>query len=224
MKLRTAVTVAILQVGPVVAGTIFVDNASFETLPSGGLPTICSVATGCSYSDALIPGQEIPGWIVNTTQLTGQLQPGSSGGNTTFFDSVPDGLTVAYTNGGTISQAVAAAVQLGVTYTLLVDVGQRNDCCTYGAVDLVIGTNRIAATGASPNPGLFSTFTATYTGLAGDVGKSIGIELAANGPQGVFDNVRLSDSTVPEPGSIVLVGLGLTTTLAVLFKSRHRRS
>jgi len=206
------------------AATISVANASFETLPSAGLPTTCSVPTGCSYSNASIPGQEIPGWAMSATGLTGQLQPGPSSGNTAFFDTVPDGLTIAYTNDGTISQTVGATVELGLTYTLLVDVGLRNDCCTFGAVNLIIGGTRIAATGTSPAAGQFSTFTATYTGLAGDVGKSIGIELSAVGEQGDFDNVRLSDdANVPEPGSMILVGLGLAATLAVASKRRHRR-
>jgi len=48
--------------------------------------------------------------------------------------------------------------------------------------------------------------------------------LSAVGEQGDFDNVRLSDdANVPEPGSMILVGLGLAATLAVASKRRHRR-
>jgi hypothetical protein len=199
-----------------------VNNASFESLPSLGLPTTCAGA-GCEYSNAQFPGQDIPGWTVSGSLAIGQFQPGPSSGTTTYFDSVPDGLTVAYAFNGTISQTVAPVVQLGVTYTLLVDVGQRKDCCGVGTPYLVIGTNPIAATGVNPTPGSFSTFTATYTGLAGDVGKSIGIELSATGPQADFDNVVLSDSTVDEPDSTTLAGFGLVATLALALKGRHLR-
>ena len=80
------------------------------------------------------------------------------------------------------------------------------------------------ATGATPDLGQWSTYTATYTGTAEDAGKSISIFLSSN-DQGNFDNVRLDadgghdeeinieavtpPSNVPEVPSSVLVGMGL---------------
>jgi len=187
------------------ASTISVVNPSFEILPSNGLPLACPVEPGCYFST-----DNITGWSSSDTTTSGQLQPGTQLGNDTYFSSIPDGNTIAYSRGGTISQTVIPTVQLGVTYTLMVDLG-FNDAPNFafdGSADLLINGIRYYATGTAPSPGNWSTYTATYTGLTSDVGQSITIELQANGRQGDFDNVRLS-STVPEPGIFGLVGVSL---------------
>ena len=187
------------------AAPIAVANFSFETPPPGGLPNACGV--GCSYSiDA------IPGW--SNGGFSGQFQPGSSSGNFTYFDSVPDGLTVAYSNGGTISQITGATVALGVVYTLQVDQGVRHDLGDLGTIDLLINGTQYFATGVAAAPGGWSTYTATYIGLPGDVGSSIAIELNNSlGGQGDWDNVRLDArgrvAGVPEPLTLALFGAGL---------------
>jgi len=64
--------------------------------------------------------------------------------------------------------------------------------------------------GTVPAPGFWSTYTATYVGLAGDVGLQIQIELSNThaGGQANFDNVWLSDDAVaPEPSTLVLFGI-----------------
>jgi len=218
----------ILRVGlPVVAWTlilastsyaspIFVTNYSFETLPVGGLPFGCGL--GCSYSEG---SSGIPGWTT-TGSYVGQFQPGSAAGNTAYFDSVPDGITVGFTDGGSISQTVAPVVQLGITYTLQVDVGVRKDLGgDPGTEALVINGNKYLATGVLPAPGGWSTFTATYTGLSADVGQPITIQLASDSSQGDWDNVQLNDSTAPEPASTALMGLA---ALALAGISRRMRA
>lgn len=197
------------------AGPIAVSNSSFETLGGGGLPFLCG--TACSFSvDGVIPG-----WTV--TSSGSLFRPGPPA-NTAYFNSVPDGTTTAYTDGGSISQTVAAVVQLGVVYTLSVDVGVRKDLgVDPGTEALIINGNTILATGVLPTAGNWSTFTATYTGLAADVGTAITIRLASAGVEGNFDNVRLSDnvgSTTPEPASSVLMGLA---ALAWIGSARLRR-
>lgn len=194
------------------ADVITVNNPSFETLPAAGLTLNCG--PGCRF-DA--PGaNSIPGWAGGD----GQFQPGAPGFTTYFNTLASDGsLTNGYSDGTTISQTVAPTVQTGVVYTLLVDIGRRNDSfgTTFeGSVDLLINGVHYVATGASPNQGFWSTFTATYTGLAADSGKPITIELLSNGDQANFDNVRLSDNvtsgTVPEPRMafwVVMTVLGL---------------
>jgi hypothetical protein len=190
------------------AAVINVDNASFETLPIAGLPfTAC--APGCSYSIDFIPG-----WT-NSPGDSGQFQPGNFT-NTTYFDSLSDGPTSAYSGGSTISQIVLPVVQLNVVYTLLVDIGDRKDAVGAGSAFLVVNGISYAAVGTLTD-GAFATFTATYTGLIGDVGKAIEIQLRSAGTQGNFDNVRLSDDigvsgtgAVPEPGTIAMLGMGLT--------------
>jgi hypothetical protein len=102
-------------------------------------------------------------------------------------------------------------------YVLRVDLGNRLDKGFTGSADLLINGKTYAATGSVPAEGTFSTWTATYVGLAADVGQSITIELKANGPQGNFDNVHLD--IVPEPASLLLIG----SALFVLGTLKRRR-
>jgi len=107
-------------------------------LPLGG----CGV--GCSFSVGVIPG-----WT--DTGATGQFQPGSSSGNFAYFNYIPGGVTVAYSNGGSIYQTVGATAVAGDTYTLTVDVGLRTD--GYDLLpteDLIVNGNAVAATGPRP--------------------------------------------------------------------------
>ncbi len=128
---------------------------------------------------------------------------------------MPDGVTVAYSNGGGLTQTVAVLAQAGVTYTLQVDVGYRKDVAEPSLPGLVVGSNTI--TNVISNPPQFSgdwvTDTITYTATALDAGAPISIVLGANGVQGDWDNVRLSDSlaAIPEPMSVMLFGTGIVS-------------
>lgn len=190
------------------AAPVFVNNFSFETVPPGGFPFGCGA--GCDYNmDGVIPG-----WTtVNLSgAASGEFQPGVSAGNTTYFDSIPDGTTIAYTNDGTISQTVGTVTLAGVSYKLLVDIGLRKDLTNIlGTAQLLIGSTSVLATGIAPVPGSFATFSAIYTSSPADIGKAITIQLAAIGAQGDFDNVTLDASPkgVPEPAAVALAGLGL---------------
>ena len=195
------------------AASLFVQNASFETLPAGGLAeTLCGI--GCSYSIH----DPIPGWVsspaIGSTNL-GAFQPGVSSGNTAFFNSVPDGRTVAYSNLGSLSQTVGDTAIAGKTYQLLVDVGFRKDFPNDGTVSLIVGGHSVVATGiANQLSGNWSTYTANYLATAADAERPIQILLETGGAQANWDNVRLSTLTagVPEPASwaFMLSGFGLT--------------
>ena len=185
------------------ANTINVLNPSFETLPAGGLTSTggCGVVVGCQYSIDVIPG-----W--NNGGYSGQWQPGVL---PSFFLNTADlGPTVAYSNGGTISQTVGATVVPGTIYTLNVDFGSRFDYPFNGTADLLINGNQYFSTGSLVSGG-WAPFSATYTGSAADAGQPITIELTAFGGQADFDNVQLSDNSpeqfaTPEPASLVLLG------------------
>ena len=186
------------------AATIFVANASFETLPAGGLP-FGGCGVGCSYSNAAIPD-----WTTSPSSgaLSGQFQPGSSSGNTTYFNYVPDGLTIAYSNGGTISQIVSPLAQAGVTYTLTVDVGARKDQPDLSTVELLVGADSVIATHPGGHViGGWNEYTAVYTATAADAGLPIEILLSSSGIQGDWDNVNLS-SDVTEPSTWAMMLLG----------------
>ena len=188
-----------------VAGSINVVNHSFETLPPAGLP-FGGCGAGCAYSTDAIPGWATSGGF------TGQFQPGPASGNFNYFNYVPDGLTVAYTNGGVISQTLAATSVAGATYTLTVDLGYRKDVGDPGTVTLLVNGVPTIATGVAASPGNWAPFTASYTALTS--GGPIAIELASSGSQGDFDNVLLSATGVPEPEGwlLMLTGLAMTGT------------
>ena len=184
---------------------VSITNPSFETLPPGGLTyETCGVGCSDSYN---VP---IPGWTSGIN--TGQWQPGSSSGNFTYFNYVPNGLTVAFSNGGPITQTVGATVVAGDIYTLSVFVGDRSSGISgQSYVGLIVnGYNyRVLATPSSP--GTWADWTATYTGTATDAGDPITIELLPYGNgQGDYDNVTLTQtSATPEPRFDGLLALGL---------------
>ena len=184
------------------AGSIAVSNPSFETLPPGGLP-FGGCGAGCSYSE----NTGIPGWSASG-YVFGQFQPGSSSGNFTYFNYVPDGLTVAYAYDATIWQTVAPMSVAGTTYTLQVDVGLRNDLPDPGTVELIVGGIPTVATGLPPPVGDWSDYTASYT--APSSGQAITIQLYSPSQQGDWDNVRLSVSGVPEPATWAMLLAGFT--------------
>ena len=196
------------------AGPITVNNPSFETVGGGGLPFLCG--TGCSFSNDSV----IPGWT--TVGPAGLFRPGPPA-NTTYFNTVPDGVTIAYSDNGTISQTVAPAVQLGVVYTLMVSLGVRKDLGSDpGTEALLINGIAYIATGVAPTAGNWSTFTATYTGLAADVGLPITIRLATTGVEGDWDNVVLNSTAgtaTPEPAVGALIGLVLLAWAGI---TRHK--
>ena len=98
-----------------------------------------------------------------------------------------------------------------MVYTFLVDLGKRNDTSFTATADLLINGTKYVATGVVPVSGGWSTYTATYIGVAADAGKSITIELNAFGVEGDFDNVRLSSvsAPTPEPAFTSLAGIAL---------------
>jgi HpiC1 cyclase/PEP-CTERM motif len=183
---------------PAWATPIAVNNFSFETLPTTGLPIGCGGS--CAYSIG-----PIPGWT--NTGTSGQWITGGFLGNPPAFD----GSVIAYSNDNSISQNVATAVA-GTTYTLQVELLHRTDAPLAGVVQLEINGGVVAtATGVDGGPGTWSDWTATYVATAANAGQTVTILLSTAGVQGDFDDVRLDASSVaiPEPAALTLLGAGL---------------
>ena len=185
-------------------------NPSFEDLPAGGLPSDCGA--GCHFDFGAIPD-----WTSSPGTIGGQFQPGTQApfDNTTFFNSVPDGITSAFLTPGTISQTVGT-VQEGEIYTLMVDLGHRNDMSFTALADLMVGGTKIMAIGIDPGLGDWSTFTARFVGTEANEDEPITIQLNGSGPQGNFDNVRLTSEPVPEPSSMLPLARGVLGLAQVL--------
>ena len=202
---------------PAWADTIAITNPSFETVdPLHPLNQLCGA--GCAFNTS------IPGWTITggPSQFpAGQFQPGSG----FFTQPVPDGSLVAYSNGGTISQTLAASLTPNTTYTLSVDVGRRLDAGLNSyTIELLAGTNILAFL-TNPNslitPGTFSLESFSYnSGITGPFGQPLGIAFLTPGPQQInYDNVQLTASAASEPGSLALLATGLGLAL-FLFRRR----
>jgi hypothetical protein len=134
------------------------------------------------------------------------------------YQSVPS-LTIAFSNGATLSQTVAATVEPGVEYILTVELGRRIDHPFTASADLLVGTNVFKAIGTAPSPGNWSPFTAEFTGTDAEAGDPITIQLLSSGSQGAFDNVSLT--AVPEPAYLGVIGFGLAGLLAFALRNQN---
>jgi hypothetical protein len=191
------------------ADNIVLNNSTFSTLPPGG----------GAYSLGAVPD-----WTESGSGYFGQLTFPVG----TFFNSLPTP-TVAFVTGGMLSQD-AGAVQAGETYTLSVDVGTRLDEPNTASIALLVNGVTYAGSGTSPTPGNWSTYTATYTALAPDVGAQIYVELIGSGYEANFTDVQLTDNggafssgddAVPEPSTLALA---LAGAAAVYIGKRRRGS
>ncbi len=201
--------------GSLGAAPVTVNNFSFEDFN----PLTIGCGTDCAFNITTIPG-----WTGSGS--SGSFQPGNPS-NTDYFDFIPNGAIVAYTNSNAISQVVGNVVA-NTTYTLLVEVGNRKDrnFPAAGIVKLLVGATEYTAAPVAVAEGGWSTFSVVYSALASDVGQALTIRLSASEAQGNFDNVRLNaevspngNSPVPEPAGLGAVGLGL---LAVARRYRRR--
>jgi hypothetical protein len=224
-KIALAATLALgslLIAGPVWADgvPVAIVNASFESLSNA--PTLtCPNVTNCFYNNG-----PIPGWT--GTLQTGSFHPGA------LFSSIPDGSFVAYTNSGTISQTLASSVLADTLYTLTVFVGDRTDMIN-GPYTLYLDTIlngvttnlcTISGNASKITPGTFQAETCSYQSTANVPAGNFFLDFANGGGQLDVDDVSLtatsSNTNVPEPGSVVFLGLGLMLVLGAGIWSKQK--
>lgn len=141
------------------------------------------------------------------------------------------GSRTAWSNGGALEQITGATITSGLTYNLLVDVGDRKDINPDTLSDHAFGGGRIelfAATSGTvlastelfggPGDGLWDDFLASFISDGSFAGEFLGIRLDGDGIQTNFDNVALS--AVPIPPALWLFLSSLIGLAAVV---RHRR-
>jgi len=197
--------ILVLAAAPAWADSVPVTNASFETTNP-----LSSSFSGGTYN--LGP---IPGWT--TTGVSGSFQP-----NSTIFSAIPDGSTVGFANGGSISQTLTGNSLLANTsYTLSVFVGNRLDGYSGSyTIALDAGSTTLCSfsgTSSTIKAGTFVDETCSYTSGSSVPAGDLSIILTdSHGAQLIVDNVTV---TTPEPGSLAL----LTAGIGFLFFIARRR-
>jgi PEP-CTERM motif len=204
--------------------------AALSAMSTAALAGPISIANA-SFEDAVqsTPGYLNPAGITSwaTTGTTGVWNPTLTPPSyaTYWSTPLPDGKQIGFTTGGTIAQTLGTTYATGSLYTLTVAFGNRLDgpwiptnvkmqlfSDTAGSV---IATQDISV--GTIDRGTFKDFTLSYTALAADNGKAIGIRFTSEGQQLDIDNVRLNN--VPEPGTLILLG----SALAGIGMTRRRK-
>jgi PEP-CTERM motif len=194
-----------LWVGPGLAGPIAISNPSFENPSCGAVaPATCAPA----------------GWVVTALPgaVVGELLPISSA-----WDTIPDGVQVAFSNGGTLTQGLGVNIAPGSTYTLSVWVSRRStagqsftpEIQLLGGSTALFTMNNSNPGGTAPTQNTDGTFkwvdwsmSFTSPSSGAIIGQPLSISLGSDGIQTDFDNVSLT-AAVPEPGMFALIGGGL---------------
>jgi len=198
---------------PALAIPVYIENYSFESnQPEDG-----------GWASDPVKGPyitQIDGWA--KTGSTGTWQP-TTGPTDPYPGGVPDGINVAFSNGGTISQTLAEALTANYQYTLQVYVGNRTDTAFQDYfVELWAGELLAFENSLVPADGEFLS-SIVYTAVTGDsnIGNFLEIRLWSDtGAQVNFDLVTLDASPIPEPATILFLGSGIIGLAKIRRKSK----
>ncbi len=230
-KFLALLAAAVLPVNLLLADPVFVSNFSFES-PTGSSPNgLFDPANGSigdwqyQRSSLLLPATSVD----VTFGSWGAATDGSNAAQLTFLTGVL----------GTVSifQDLGTTFLANSIYTLSFDADQ------YSAVALLSGASAALYAGATPvaslsgssllgildGTGAMHSFTLQYTTGESVPAGNIGVGFSAGGVAEllgsgiVIDNVRLDVTPVPEPGGVLLLGLGVSQLLLTRRRPFRRR-
>lgn len=189
MKKVIAVAILLLAALPLRAQTIA--NPSFESPATLNL----SNPNG-PWNTGPIPSWTISGGVAGLWQVVGINE----------FASVPDGITIAYSNGGKISQDLGAPAQANTIYTLTVWTGRRSDQWETPTNSYTISLSGGATILCTQSAQLSTIPVGTFTkqvltcpvGVTPPTGN-LSVSLGCDGPQCAFDNLSLTSKSAIVP-------------------------
>jgi hypothetical protein len=134
-------------------------------------------------------------------------------------NSVPDGVQFAFagdsTSPATLFQDLGLPVAPGVTYEIDIFVGSRVEgIAAQYRIELDAGSTPIGSLSGTISPGTGDFIPVTLTAIGAGTGD-LGIRLSETGfGQSLFDDVRVTAFSVPEPSSLMLVAGAAVGALA----------
>jgi len=212
------------------ATSITVPNFSFESP---------ALADGANNTGGDGNTTAITGWTISNPFNTdnGVYHPMAGFTSTDPLPAPADGDQVAYLvpgSEGTASITTSASlgnVGASMIYTLTVALGNRSDQMFFDnglyTIDLLANGVSVAEANLNGNlvaHGTFTDLSASFTSPASGavIGESLTIRLSASSGfsnnEGIFDNVRLTATPVPEPSSLSLIMLAGATLVSKLKK------
>jgi hypothetical protein len=201
------------------ADNIPIANASFESF-TGTLNNLCPAGgPSCAYNNG-----PIPGWSVIAG---GSWQPG------TYFSSIPDGNLIGFVNATrSLTQELSGqSVAANSFYTFSFYVGDRTDGQSGAytiSLDTILGgvvtstLCTVTGNGSNIRSGMFELESCNYTSTSTLPSGDLYLVFTANSGQLDVDNVSLTVQSVPEPSSVLLLGVGMLFLVATLMVGRKK--